>query len=79
MLTYLKKIFRDKLLIFSFDSKFEAEPMVPLLKNTYNVSVYPTVVIEGKPRTKFQDKDTILKEICGYYREKTTDCAELSK
>ena len=74
VLTYLKKKFRDKLLIFSFDSKFDNEPMVPLLKNTYNVTSYPTIVIESEPRKGFQDKDVILNEICNYYREKTEEC-----
>jgi len=74
VLTYLKKKFKDKLLIFSFDSKFESEPMIPLLKKTYNITSYPTIVIEGKPKAKFQDKDAILKEMCGYYKEKTEDC-----
>ncbi|MBI2124408.1 hypothetical protein HYT92_01315, partial [Candidatus Pacearchaeota archaeon] len=42
VLTYLKKKFKDRLLIFSFDSKYEAEPMIPLLKRTYNITDYPT-------------------------------------
>ena len=74
VLTYLKKKFRDRLLIFSFDSKFDNEPMVPLLKKTYNVTSYPTIVIESEPRKGFQDKDVILNEICNYYREKTEEC-----
>ena len=74
VLTYLKKKFRDKLLIFSFDSKFDNEPMMPLLKKTYNVTNYPTIVIESEPRKGFQDKDVILNEICNYYREKTEEC-----
>ena len=79
VLTYLKKRFKDKLLIFSFDSKFEVEPMVPLLKKTYNVTAYPTIVIEGEPKIQFQNKDTILKEICSYYKEKPEDCAEINQ
>ena len=75
VLTYLKKKFKDKLLIFSFDSQFESEPMIPLLKNTYNVTAFPTIVIEGKPKYGFVDKNAILKEICSYYTEKTEDCA----
>ena len=75
VLTYLKKRFKDKLLIFSFDSQFEAEPMIPLLKKTYNITTYPTIVIEGNPKIKFQDKSNILKEICSYYKEKIADCA----
>ncbi len=76
ILTYLKKKFKDKLLIFSFDSKFEQEPMILLLKKTYNVTVFPTIVIEGKPKYSFVDKDTILKEICNNYNEKVEDCAK---
>ena len=74
VLTYLKKKFKDKLLVFSFDSKFESEPMISLLKKAYNITTYPTIVIEDKPKARFQDKDTILKGICGYYKEKTEDC-----
>jgi len=78
VLTYLKKKFKDKLLVFSFDSKFESEPMIPLLKKTYNVTSYPTIVIEGKSKNRFQDKDAILKEICSSYKEKTEDCIKSS-
>ncbi|MBI4451937.1 hypothetical protein HY637_00780 [Candidatus Woesearchaeota archaeon] len=74
VLTYLKKRFKDRLLIFSFDSKFEEEPMIPLLKNTYDTKKFPTIVIEGKPKPGFQSKESILKEICTYYREKPEDC-----
>ena len=76
VLTYLKKIFRDKLLIFSFDSQFESEQMIPLLKNTYNATKFPTLVIEGKTKFGFVSKDSILKDICGIYKEKTEGCAE---
>ena len=78
ILTYLKKRFKDKLLIFSFDSQFESEPMIPLLKKTYNVTAYPTIIIEGKSKSKFQDKDAILNEICINYKEKTEDCAGIA-
>lgn len=74
VLTYLKKRFKDRLLIFSFDSQFESEPMIPLLKKTYSVTTYPTLVVEGTAKTKFQDKPSILKEICSYYKEKPLDC-----
>lgn len=74
VLTYLKKKFKDRLLIFSFDSKFDNEPMIPLLKNTYNVTAYPTIVIESRPLAGFQDKDVILNEICNNYMEKTGEC-----
>lgn len=78
VLTYLKKKFKDKLLIFSFDSKFESEPMISLLKKTYNVTSYPTIVIEGDAGNGFQDKNTILREICNYYKQKTEDCTTVN-
>lgn len=74
VLTYLKKKFKDRLLIFSFDSKFESEPMILLLKKTYNVSKYPAIAIEGKTKAGFVDKNTLLREICSYYKEKSEDC-----
>ena len=74
VLTYLKKKFKDRLLIFSFDSKFEAEPMIPLLKKTYDISSYPTIVIEGKAKDGFQGKDQILSDICRHYKEKIEEC-----
>ena len=76
VLTYLKKRFKDKLLIFSFDSKFEQEQMVSLLKNTYGINKFPTIVIEGKPKSGFQTKEAILKDICQYYTEKPEDCIQ---
>jgi len=74
VLTYLKKRFKEKLLIFSFDESFEEEPMVPLLKHVYNTTSYPTLVIEGKKYTGLNDKKEILDIICAYYHESIEDC-----
>ena len=76
VLTYLKRKFKDRILVFSFDSQFESEPMIVLLKKTYNINKYPTLVIEGKPKPGFADKDAVLREICPLYREKTEDCMD---
>jgi len=67
VLTYLKKLFKDKLLVFSFDSQQEGEPMINILKHTYNVTKYPTLVIEGEKFTSLMDKTESLKEICRYH------------
>jgi len=68
VLTYLKKLFGEKLLIFSFDAQQENEPMIPILKHTYNITNYPSLVIEGKEFQSLMDKGMILKEICSYYK-----------
>ncbi len=74
VLTYLKKRFKERLLIFSFDESFEEEPMVSLLKHVYNTTSYPALVIEGKRYGGFRDKKELLSIICGYYYEEIEDC-----
>lgn len=69
VLDYLKKLFKDKLLIFSFDAQQQNEPMIPILKHTYNITKYPSLVIEGKKFEDLMDKNEILNEICLYYKD----------
>lgn len=69
VLTYLKKLFKDELLIFSFDAQQENEPMIPILEHTYNISKYPSLIIEGKKFDGLMDKNMVLKEICLYYKD----------
>lgn len=68
VLTYLKKLFKDKLLIFSFDAQQEDEPLISILKHAYNITKYPTIVIEGSSFSRLMDKNMVLKEICQYYK-----------
>lgn len=77
VLTYLKKIFKEKLLIFSFDSKLKEEPMISILKSTYGVSKFPSIVIEGKKYEGLTKKEDILKIICPHYSTKIDECANI--
>ena len=74
ILTYLKKRFKEKLLIFSFDSKLTGEPMIEVLKSTYDIYTYPTMIIEGEKYEGFKDKSQLLDTICGYYVEDLAQC-----
>ena len=76
ILTFLKKQFREKLLVFSFDSKFSQEPLINILKSTYSIDKYPTLIIEGKKYEGITGKDDILREICRHYRQKTEECSQ---
>lgn len=71
VLTYLKKLFQDKLLIFSFDTKQQDEPMIPILKHTYNITKYPSLVIGGGKFEGMMDKEMVLREICRYYEDES--------
>jgi len=64
LLTYLKDIYKTKLLVFAIDSNYEAETMVKLLKNSYNVTTYPTLVTNDKVFKGFTKKDVLQDEIC---------------
>ncbi len=74
VLTYLKKRFKERLLIFSFDETFEKEPMVPLLKHVNNITSYPSLVIEGIKYEGLKDKKELFGIICGYYNKEIEDC-----
>ena len=73
VLTYLKKRFGDRLLNFALDSDYTAEPMIQVLKRSYSVEAYPTLIIEGKKVEGFYSKEQVLGEICSHL-EKTGDC-----
>jgi len=76
ILTYLKKVFHERLLNFAIDSDYENEPMIKILKETYGITVYPTLVIENRKFEGFVPKEDILKELCNQNGE-SEECRNL--
>lgn len=76
ILTYLKSIFGDKLLIFAFDADFDKEPLIPILGEAFNVTLVPTLIIDDKKYDGLQRKEQILVSICSTYTEKPDVCKE---
>ena len=74
ILTYLKKRFGDSLLNFAIDSEFKTEPMVEMLLAAYNVTTYPTLVINDKPLYGLTENENVLKEICFYLENQSAEC-----
>ena len=74
VLTYLKRLFKDKLLVFSFDGTFEEEPFIPILKKVYNVTEFPTVIVENQELHGLQNRDTLLEEICAHFKGEYPEC-----
>jgi len=66
ILTYMKNLFEDNLLVFSFDGDFTQEPTIGLLKSIYGVTSYPTLVI-GDKVYKYTGKDELFKIICNEF------------
>jgi hypothetical protein len=68
VLSYLKEIFKEKLLIFSFNVERSSEPMVDILKNTYGIDQYPTLIVNDEKFAGFSSKEIILHKICSSLR-----------
>ena len=65
VLNYLKAIFGESLLVFSLDEQLD-EPMIRLLKKNYDVTEFPTLIVEdsvivGEP---FVSNEQLTKEVC---------------
>ncbi len=73
VLTYLKKKFDGQILIFSLDGKDSEEPLVDLLKDTYGIDTYPSVVVGNITFRGFTSKEKLLGEVCSSYGN-VTDC-----
>lgn len=74
ILTYLKDTLKDKFLVFTFDSDFVNEPMVDILKSSYNITISPSLVIEGEKYEGLIEKEEILNIICPFYVENIEIC-----
>jgi len=70
VLSYLKEIFKERLLIFSIDSSLEQEPMIPLLRSVYSITQYPTLIVNDKKFEGLVSSNELLGEICSQYKEK---------
>lgn len=62
VLDYFKNLFKQKLLIFPVDESLE-EPLIRLIKTQYNITSYPTLIIDEK-KFSFLSKDELFKRIC---------------
>ena len=66
ILDYLRKLFGERVLVFSLDSNAE-EPMIQILLSSYNITQFPSVVVEEKVFQGHTDVETLLAEICSEF------------
>jgi hypothetical protein len=75
VLTYYKKKFEDRLLVFPIDmTQLNQEPMLKVLKRVYSVEKYPTIVVEDSPRVGVVNKDDLGVLICSSYKIPPEEC-----
>lgn len=69
ILSFLKDKFKERLLIFSLDSDFTEEPLLGLVKRSFNITKSPTLIISGDKIEGFIDKDKLLNNLCSKYND----------
>lgn len=69
ILTHLKSIFQDKLLNFAFDYDFINEPMINIVRESYNLTTTPVLIIDGKKYEGLRTEEELIKLICGSLKE----------
>ena len=58
ILTYLKNKLGNRLLVFALDTDLN-EPSINVLKTFYNITQYPSLIIDGTPHEGFYPKDKL--------------------
>ncbi|MBI2665574.1 hypothetical protein HYX12_03070 [Candidatus Woesearchaeota archaeon] len=64
ILDYLKKLFKERVLVFSFNSKFNVEPMISTLLTSYNITAFPAVVVDRKVFQGHTNLEVLKEAIC---------------
>ncbi len=76
VLTFLKQKFGQRLFIFGFDASFRKEPLLDLMVSTYNVTDFPTLVIENTKYVGFMPNGNLTGTICALYGDAPGYCRE---
>lgn len=70
ILTYYKNLLEDKLLVFPVNlDLIEKEPMAKIIQSQYNVTQFPTLIIDNTKYEGVVDKDQMGEIICSSLRE----------
>ena len=76
ILSGLKKVLKEKILVYPFEEKFKSEDFtVDLLVKSYNITTTPTIIVNEKTRIEgFVDKEKLKSIICKEYKKKPSIC-----
>ncbi|MBI4983105.1 hypothetical protein HZC32_00470 [Candidatus Woesearchaeota archaeon] len=70
VLTYFKKLFEEKLLVFPINLDFRnEEPLVEITMSQFNITKYPTLVIDNKKYEGVVRKEQLQQIICNSLRQ----------
>ena len=75
VLTYLKRVMDEKLLIFSFNEMLrDQEPTIQILMNRYNITEFPAVVVNEQMHQGYIGRNNLTDELCGWFDQEHDFC-----
>lgn len=75
VLTYFKNIFEERLLVFPIDTDLRKdEPVIDLLLSMYDITSYPTLIIEDRKYEGVIEKEELGKILCKKYKNPSQEC-----
>jgi len=69
ILSYLKKMFGSKILVFSLNSGFMQEPMIHILLTSYGIEDFPAVVIDDEVYQGHRNVKQLMTDLCRKFEE----------
>lgn len=80
ILTYFKKIFDERLLVFPINVDMEKEePFIKIMRSRYNITNYPSVVVHEKKHEGVVQKAEMSKLICSAYKRTPIECQKFEE
>lgn len=64
ILGYIKKLFGSQVLVFSFNSGFEQEPMIKILLTSHNITQFPAIVVGDQVYQEHKSVREVLELVC---------------
>jgi hypothetical protein len=75
ILTYFKKIFKDRLLIFPINVDLvKDEPMISIIESKYLINKYPSLVVDEVKYEEVVPKENLSRIICGSFTTRQPEC-----
>jgi hypothetical protein len=77
VLTYYKKIFGERLLVFPINIDLETEEsMITILRSRYNITTYPSIIVEDNLYEGVVGKKKLKKLICSSFKDEQPECIQ---
>jgi hypothetical protein len=68
IMDYFKLKLKENVLIFAIDAKMSIEPTVELIKSSYNITSYPSLIIDNEIVTGFVEKEELREILCARFK-----------